>query len=648
MRIPVEVRPDFIEKVARRTDPLGAVEELVWNSLDADATEVHVDLELDDFGGVHAVVVRDNGHGIPAATVESAFKGMGGSWKRTAPGTESGRQLHGRNGYGRFRVLALGSSATWTSVSDGPGGRNEVAIRFQDGDSNFDVDERGPAPTKAPGTVVRVTGEAQRKQRLTADKAREELTSRLAMYLSKYPTATVWWCGTALDPSEAIQGEPYEEELDIGIATGGPGPVLRIVEWRTKPPRRELLICDSVGVHRVTLLAQIQAPDFHFTAYVLWDKFANLTDHDLLEGEFEQSDSLLGSTVKAARSRLRAYFREQERERTRKLVQQWIDEGVYPYSGDPAGPVEMAERDTFNEVAGLVSRQLKGPKTARRTQMVLLREALRRQPTAMPKVLDELFGLSAPQKERLEDLVDRTPLANLIAANAETVDRIDALNTLRTLLFEFEARYTLREKDQLHRMLEKELWIFGDEYSHAVSEIGLTNALNRHLPRLESRTVPQQRVQLHHGTSGRLDLLLSCVSGAGRTKQHLVVELKRPRTVLSEAEVAQINSYAYAVTTDERYRHDDQTRWEFWLVGNSIDDVVKWQHPDGYVRKDGRVIIRIITWGAIIDACEERLRKQRERLDYASDQTRSIEYAQRVHADADVVPLLTPRADDSA
>ncbi len=142
-------------------------------------------------------------------------------------------------------------------------------------------------------------------------------------------------------------------------------------------------------------------------------------------------------------------------------MQQWIDEGVYPYSGDPAGPVEVAERETFNEGARVVSRQLEGPKTARRTQMVLLREALRRQPTAMPKVLDELFGLSVPQKERLEDLVDRTPLANLIAANAETVDRIDALNTLRTLLFEFDARYTLREKDQLHRMLEKELWISG-------------------------------------------------------------------------------------------------------------------------------------------------------------------------------------------
>ncbi|MFJ1588398.1 ATP-binding protein [Streptomyces sp. NPDC088197] len=647
MRIPVEVRPDFIEKVARRTDPLGAVEELIWNSLDADATEVGVDLELDDFGGVQAVVVTDNGHGIPRATVESAFKGMGGSWKRNAPPTEAGRQLHGRHGFGRFRVLALGSTATWTSVSDGPAGRSEVVIRFQDGDSDFDVDDR-PEPSRGTGTVVRVTGEAQRKLRLTAEGAKQELTSRLAMYLSKYPTARVSWQGVALNPKEAVKDE-FQEPLDVQHGTDGPGPLLRIVEWHTKPKRRELLICDDAGVHRVTMLAQIQAPDFHFTAYVLWDKFANLTDHDTLEGEFEQADSLLGATVKAARARLRTHFRDKERRRTQLLVEQWIQEGVYPYSGDPQESVEKDERDTFNEVAALVSRQMKGPKQARRTQMVLLREALRRQPNAMPRVLDELFGLTAPQREQLENLVDRTPLANLIAANAETVDRIDAIATLRRLLFEFQSRYELREKTQLHRMLEKELWIFGDEYARGVSEIGLTEALQRHLPLLEGRPpMPRRAVRRSDGTTGRLDLLLSCVAGADRTKQHLIVELKRPSQRLSEAEVSQISSYAYALTQDERYRHDEQTHWDFWLVGNSIQDVVRWQHPDGYVKKDDRITIRIITWGEIIDACEERLRKQRERLNYASDQTHSVDYAQRVHSDADVVHLLAPRADDTA
>ncbi|MFD3329590.1 ATP-binding protein [Streptomyces sp. NPDC058701] len=650
MRIPVEVRPDFIEKVARRTDPLGAVEELVWNSLDADATEVRVDLEFDDLGGIAAVVVSDNGQGIPASSVETAFKGMGGSWKRGAAGTESGRQLHGRHGYGRFRVLALGSRACWTSVSNGPGGRSKVLIRFSDGDSDFDVDDRGQADTEETGTVVRLTGEAQRKDRLTLESMKGELTGRLAMYLSKYPTAKVWWCGALLDPSEVIQHQ-HEEQLSLGSGSDREGPVLRIVEWKTKPPRRELLVCDAVGVHRITLRAGIQAPDFDFTAYVLWDKFAGLTDHDMLEGEFEQSDSYLGRAVEAARTRLRSYFRERERDRAKELIAKWIEEGVYPYSGEPAVPVDVAEREAFDSVAVLVSRHLQGSRQARRTQMVLLREALRRQPHAMPKVLDELFGLSGPQRERLEDLVDRTPLANLIAANAQAVDRIDFLGMLRSLLFEPTSRAAMREVDQLHRMLEKELWIFGDAYASAVSEVGLTEALERALGRVDG--VPRQQVRRADGRSGRLDLMLSAVSGAGQTKRHLVVELKRPSVTLAEKEVAQVRSYAFTVSRDQRYSHDDQTKWDFWLVGNAIDDVVRWMiesHGEGggLIQNDGRISIRVVTWGEILDTCEEQLKKQQERLNYASSHARSAAYAERAHADADVVQLLAVRGNDSA
>jgi hypothetical protein len=45
MRIPIEVKPDFVEHVARRSDPVGALAELIWNGLDADAARVHVTAE---------------------------------------------------------------------------------------------------------------------------------------------------------------------------------------------------------------------------------------------------------------------------------------------------------------------------------------------------------------------------------------------------------------------------------------------------------------------------------------------------------------------------------------------------------------------------------------------------------------------------
>ncbi|WP_331721224.1 ATP-binding protein [Streptomyces sp. NBC_00212] len=459
--------------------------------------------------------------------------------------------------------------------------------------------------------------------------------------------AEVWWCGELLDLSEVIRHQ-YEEPLKLGSEAEGPGPVLRIVEWKTKPPRRELLVCDAVGVHRITLRAGIQAPDFDFTAYVLWDKFAGLTDHDMLEGEFEHSDSPLGRTVEAARVRLRSYFRERERDRAKELIAQWIEEGVYPYTGEPTVPVDVAEREAFDSVATLVSRHLQGSRQARRTQLVLLREALRRQPHAMPKVLDELFGLSGAQKERLEDLVERTPLTNLVAANAQAVDRIDFLGMLRSLLFEPQSRTVMREVDQLHRMLEKELWVFGDEYASAVSEVGLTEALERALGR--SPGVPRQQVRRADGRGGRLDLMFSAVAGAGQNKRHLVVELKRPSVTLAEKEVAQVRSYAFTVSKDERYSHDDRTKWDFWLIGNTIDDVVRWMiesygEGSGLIQNDGRISIRVVTWGEILDACESQLKKQQERLNYASSQARSAEYAKRAHADANVLHLLTSHND---
>ncbi|MEV6942995.1 ATP-binding protein [Streptomyces sp. NPDC051172] len=650
MRIPVKVMPDFLENVARRHDPLGAVEELIWNGLDADANDVSVDVELNEFDGVEAVVIKDNGHGIPGESVAAAFSGMGGSWKRGAAGTHSGRQLHGRHGYGRFRVLALGSTAQWTTVADGSAGHRErTAVRFTDGATDFEQDPQG-ATTEPAGTVVRVTGDAPRKNRLTKARVHDEMTCRFAIYLSKYPDVTVIWRGSPLNPLEAIEHqEQLPLTLDDEVDAAASQPQLRIVEWKIKPPKRELLICDANGVHRMTLSAGVQAPDFHFSAYLMWDKFANLTDHEMLEGEFEHSDSALGRAVTAAREQLRIYFRKREREITQDQVRRWIEEEIYPYSGEPASETEAAERETFDDVAVTVRRHLKGTKLSRRTQLTLLREALRRQPAAMPRILDELFHLTVSDRERLEALVHQTTLPHLISANALVVDRIDALALFKQLLFDPESRRGMREKDQLHRMLEKELWIFGDEYAEAVSETGLTDALNRHLAFLDGPTVPRSRrpVRRTDGRNGRLDLMLSGTIGAGSTKRHLVVELKRPSVRLGETEAGQVRSYARAVIKDDRFRHDEGTRWDFWLVGNEIDEDFAWTMdsnglPPNCIHDDGRIRIWVYEWGQIIDACEQRLQRQRERLDYASSQRHLANYAERVHADADVVALLPP------
>ncbi|GGP01268.1 hypothetical protein GCM10012278_04040 [Nonomuraea glycinis] len=40
----IEAKPDHLLRLARQKDPVGAVAEMIWNALDAEATHVSVDL----------------------------------------------------------------------------------------------------------------------------------------------------------------------------------------------------------------------------------------------------------------------------------------------------------------------------------------------------------------------------------------------------------------------------------------------------------------------------------------------------------------------------------------------------------------------------------------------------------------------------
>jgi hypothetical protein len=111
--IRVVAEEDFVEKLTV-AGPAQALAELIWNGLDAEATKVSVEADNSPFG-LKAIRVRDNGHGIPPQDAEGLFVHLGGSWKRSANKSKNGaRVLHGKEGKGRFRALALGRVAEWS------------------------------------------------------------------------------------------------------------------------------------------------------------------------------------------------------------------------------------------------------------------------------------------------------------------------------------------------------------------------------------------------------------------------------------------------------------------------------------------------------------------------------------------------------
>jgi hypothetical protein len=147
VRLWLTIGREHVAELARLRNPVGAIEELIWNALDADAEKVTVELERNDLGGVDRVIVTDDGTGIAANRCDEYFQHIGVSWKKRAQTSPvKKRTLHGKNGRGRVRAFALGSEVRWTSVSEGPDGPRRVVIESDRRSMDeFDVSEPEPA-----------------------------------------------------------------------------------------------------------------------------------------------------------------------------------------------------------------------------------------------------------------------------------------------------------------------------------------------------------------------------------------------------------------------------------------------------------------------------------------------------------------------
>jgi hypothetical protein len=130
---------------------------LVWNSLDADATEVNVSFALNPLGGIDNIVVADNGTGISKERAEHDFESLGDSWKRTTHRTSTlGRAMHGKEGQGRLRFYSLAQKAIWQSIYKDGDTKGALNIETDADSLQTSTITELPAPPgdTAAGTVV--------------------------------------------------------------------------------------------------------------------------------------------------------------------------------------------------------------------------------------------------------------------------------------------------------------------------------------------------------------------------------------------------------------------------------------------------------------------------------------------------------------
>ena len=277
-QIYVQAQADHIESLFKGA-PLAAVEELVWNALDADAREVKVDLITNPLGAVDAIRVTDDGTGIDAQSADRTFGYLGGSWKRTGKGTD-GRRLHGRHGCGRFRAFALGLNVEWrTTMRTGAGFRSFVLSGSADRPGVFDLDEI--APYGATGTEVYITNvRAVADSLLETSETVQNLSAKFALYLKSYPDVRIYFNGIPVTPV-IVQRQMTDYRLTL---ENGAEAKLEVIEWKRKFVGAGRLVfagADGFQLHEQPAGVRSGA-GIPFTAYLISPRFPALAAENAL------------------------------------------------------------------------------------------------------------------------------------------------------------------------------------------------------------------------------------------------------------------------------------------------------------------------------------------------------------------------------
>lgn len=335
---------------------------------------------------------------------------------------------------------------------------------------------------------------------------------------------------------------------------------------------------------------------------------------------------IIDAAREAIRSRLDARLSEQRGE----LIERWKTEHVYPYAGDPKTPAEAQERKVFDVVAAAAAPAVAREARAAKLSLRLIKEALGQPPGALHRVLKEVLELTPDQLADFDRLLDRTTLAAMIYTSKTVTDRLDFLQDLDAMLFDHGKKERLLERQQLQRVLANgRTWIFGEQYTLAVDDKGLTKVLEAHRASLGDDTPVSTPVTDLDGHTRIVDLMLSRATYFADRRQHLVVELKRPSLKLTQTELSQITNYAVAVIKDDRFKTPDVS-WDFWLIGDDMDEVVeelvnRKDAAPGLYTEGGSYRIWVRRWAEVLEENRQRLHFYREHLKYEPEEVAEFE-----------------------
>ncbi|MDR6571038.1 ATP-binding protein [Chitinophaga ginsengisegetis] len=613
--------------------------ELINNSIQADAKNIDITI---DYAKDHElsptiirkIVVKDDGIGVHQNLIQDRLLDFGDSTKK------------GGKGIGRFAALQIGSDVEIETIGfDKEGnGFSKAIIPFSEQyiksvkkieDLEIDTDEsllKGKHNTYYKVTINNiydpaVTGKNQKRkvsERLLKDNIQNAIFERYPIVIFN-KSIKFKINGEYLKPEQFIEGKPEKVAVIFKDKKAKEHNLFftYIQLKSTIDEIRVFLTTKNAGIDTIVSGFQFDA-DWISPKSKGWFVYihSDVLETDLYRNlDMDGLDDNIHHFKAFIKDKLNHFFKGKNKEYEDFVIKLKKD-SFYPYK-ESSNATSKSKIVLFDKVAYLVEERYNLFTTNKQLREIIYPLIDRTITTGeLDKILQKILRLENKYVKKFNELLDRTEIEDVIEFSEKVSKKIEDLVFVEKLTCSEMSKH-VAERKELHKVLERTLWIFGEKYLDNTKLLSDTN-LENNLKKLREENLlykpnkKEDNINTEIDTKSRsiTDLFIYSEKPIDEVKREvLIVELKAPKVKISPIELQQVKKYAREV--EESSFYSDDINFHIVLISSEINKAGKYEidatpkpreNPYFYFQNENKnITISVMKWAHLIESNKRKL-----------------------------------------
>ena len=604
-----------------------AIGELVTNAFDAQANIVNITINENELKGIASVSISDNGKGMTLSEIQNRFA-------KVAVLPDGKNDLHfGKFGVGRFAVYRIGSYSEWTTISEQ---KNSDKVRYKfslskDDSNQLKVEEEKASQTDITGTTIIVKNIlASEDANLSPERLRNDLISQFCSYLLGNPEKKICIQDDPLDVNAQIE-EREKETIQASKTIPAQADVSHLI--LKKPVDKSRFPAQLLFSSKGRTVAHVQpevVPSNNYLGIVecsYLEKIISANRESIIE-----LDGTFSTLKNEALKRVQVYGEKYWKRKRHTFIEIARKEDYYPYKNAPTTSIQSAKQAVYDVVLEKVNEKINLEGMTKKQQAAifqLLNRALENE--NLLDVLQQIAALSDDDIEKFKNVLEKTTIESIIHLSHEVTSRLEFLDFLHELIYG-ETRKYLKERSQLHKIIEAHTWMFDSKYHLATSDKSFRTIVQRLRTKAGLPDLSTEEINQINGIEDIPDLFLAAQRDypVGIKHQHLLIELKAPKVNLGREEVDQVRRYADIILESDEF-DKKSAHWDICLVSSGIKKEIEKDRQQkgkrlGVLYEWENMTVWAFKWSEIITSAREEMTLVSQHLEKKSQELSVSDY----------------------